>query len=104
MPKIELREIAHARSGDKGDTLIISLIPFDDKYYEILKEKLTEERVKEHFSDIVKGKVIRYELDNIKAFNFVFYEALDGGVTQSLRLDKHGKTLSFKLLGMVIEI
>jgi len=104
MKKIKLREIAHARSGDKGDILNISLIPYDENNYDILKQKVTSEKVKEHFADLVKGEVIRYELDNIKAFNFVFYEALDGGVTQSLRLDKHGKTLSFKLLGMEIEI
>jgi hypothetical protein len=104
MTKIKLNEIAHARSGDKGDTLIISLIPYDEKHYAILKEKLTEELVMEHFSDMVKGKVVRYEVDNIQAFNFVFYEALDGGVTQSLRLDAHGKTLSSKLLDLEIDI
>jgi hypothetical protein len=103
MVKIKLKEIACARSGDKGDILNISLIPYDEKDYEMLKEKVTKDKVKKHFKDIVKGEVMRYELDNIKAFNFVMYEALDGGVTQSLRLDKHGKTLSFKLLDMEIE-
>ncbi len=70
----------------------------------MLKMKVTTDVVKEHFGDIVKGEVKRYELDNIKAFNFVLYEALDGGVTQSLRLDKHGKTLSSHLLDLEIEI
>jgi hypothetical protein len=104
MVKIKLKEIAHARSGDKGDILNISLIPYDEKDYEMLKEKVTKDKVKEHFKGIAMGEVMRYELDNIKAFNFVLYEALDGGVTESLRLDKHGKTLSFKLLDMEIDI
>ncbi len=104
MVKIKLREIAHARSGDKGDTLNISLIPYDEKDYEMLKEKVTEERVKEHFKDIENKGVKRYEVANLKAFNFVYYDALDGGVTRSLRLDRHGKTLSFLLLDMEIEI
>lgn len=101
---VKLRELTHARSGDKGDILNISLIPFEEKDYELLKEKVTEEKVKEHFGDIVKGDVKRYEVEGIKAFNFVLYEALDGGVTQSLRLDKHGKTLSFLLLDMDIAV
>jgi hypothetical protein len=103
MVRIKLKEIAHARSGDKGDILNISLIPYNKEDYEMLKELVTIDKVKRHFGDLVKGEVKRYELDNIKAFNFVMYEALDGGVTQSLRLDKHGKTLSFKLLDMEIE-
>ena len=101
---VKLRKIAHARSGDKGDILNISLIPYDEKDYELLKEKVTVEKVKEYFGDPVKGDVKRYEVDGIKAFNFVLYEALDGGVTQSLRLDKHGKTLSSLLLDMEIEV
>lgn len=100
----KLRELAHARSGDKGDILNISLIPYDEKDYELLKEKVTVEKVKEQFGDIIKGDVKRYEVEGIKAFNFVLYGALDGGVTQSLRLDKHGKTLSFLLLDMEIEV
>jgi hypothetical protein len=101
---VKLRELAHARSGDKGDILNISLIPYDDKNYDILKEKVTTEKVKELFGDLVQGDVKRYEVEGIKAFNFVLYQALDGGVTQSLRLDKHGKTLSFLLLDMDIEV
>jgi hypothetical protein len=104
MRKIKLREIAHARSGDKGDVLNISLIPHNEKHYELIKKKVTPEKVKEHFKGIVKGEVKRYDLENIKAFNFVLFKALDGGVTKSLRLDKHGKTLSFLLLDMEIEI
>lgn len=103
MTKIKLRKIAHARSGDKGDILNIALIPYNETDYELLKEKVTAERVKEHFKDLVKGDVQRYELEGIKGFNYVLYQALDGGVTRSLRLDRHGKTLSFKLLDMKIE-
>lgn len=101
---VKLRKIAHARSGDKGDILNISLIPYEEKDYELLKEKVTVERVKVHFGDLVKGEVRRYDVEGIKAFNFVLYEALDGGVTQSLKLDKHGKTLSFLLLDMEIDV
>lgn len=104
MRRIKLGEIAHARSGDKGDILNIALIPYDEKDYELIKEKVTPDKVKEHFKGIVKGEVKRYALENIKAFNFVLYGALDGGVTRSLRIDKHGKTLSFVLLDMAIEI
>ncbi len=100
---IKLRELAHARSGDKGDILNISLIPYDEKDYTMLKEKVTAAKVKALFGNLVKGDVKRYEVEGIKAFNFVLHEALEGGVTQSLRLDKHGKTLSFLLLDMDIE-
>jgi hypothetical protein len=103
MTKIKLRKIAHARSGDKGDILHIVLVPYKDKDYELLKQKVTKDKVKEHFKDIVKGDIKRYEADDLKMLNFVFYQALDGGVTRSLRLDGHGKTLSFKLLDMKIE-
>jgi hypothetical protein len=104
MTKIKLRKIAHARSGDKGDTLFISLIPYHEKDYEVLKEKVTKERVKEHFKNIVKGDLVRYEVDNLKALHFVLSGALDKGVTQSLRLDRHGKTLSFHLLDMKLDL
>jgi hypothetical protein len=104
MIRKKLREIAHARSGDKGDILSISLIPYDEKDFELLKEKVTIDKVKEQFKGIVKGEVERFELENLKAFNFVLYEALDGGVTQSLRIDKHGKTLCFLLLDMEIDM
>jgi hypothetical protein len=100
---IKLRSIAHARAGDKGDSLTITLIPYDEKDYDLLKDVITQERVKEHFRDLVKGDVIRYEADNIRALHYVLYNALDGGVTRSLRLDSHGKTLSSKLLEMEIE-
>lgn len=99
---MKLYEIAHSRAGDKGNTLNLSLIPYDEKDYELLKEKVTAEKVKEHLQGIVEGDVIRYELPNIKAFNFVCYESLLGGVTTSLALDAHGKCLSSALLELEI--
>lgn len=104
MTKIKLKKIAHARSGDKGDTLNIALIPYEDRDYELLKQKISAEKVKEHFKSLVKGDVKRYEVDNLKMLNFVLFKALDGGITQSLRMDKHGKTLSFLLLDMDVDL
>ena len=97
---MKLLDIAHSRTGDKGNISNISLIVYDEKDYPLIKEKVTAEKIKEYFSDIVKGEVIRYELDNLWALNFVMYDALDGGVTRSLAIDKHGKSLSSALLEM----
>lgn len=97
---MKLLDIAHSRTGDKGNISNISLIVYDEKDYPIIKEKVTAKKVKEYFSDIVKGEVIRYELDNLWALNFVMYDALGGGVTRSLAIDKHGKSLSSALLEM----
>ena len=97
---MKLLDIAHSRSGDKWNISNISLIVYDEKDYPLIKEKVTAEKVKEYFSDIVKGEVIRYELDNLWALNFVMYDALGGGVTRSLAIDKHGKSLSSALLEM----
>lgn len=97
---MKLLDIAHSRTGDKGNISNISLIVYDEKDYPLIKEKVTAEKVKEYFSDIVKGEVIRYELDNLWALNFVMYNALGGGVTRSLAIDKHGKSLSSALLEM----
>ena len=99
---MKLLDIAHSRTGDKGNISNISLIVYDEKDYPLIKEKVTAEKVKEYFSDIVKGKVVRYELDNLWALNFVMYDALGGGVTRSLAIDKHGKSLSSGLLEMEI--
>lgn len=100
---MKLREIAHSRTGDKGNISNISLIAYKAEDYEILKEKVTATKVKEWFKDIVQGEVIRYELPNIGALNFVMYDALGGGVTRTLSLDMHGKSLSSVLLDMEIE-
>ena len=99
---MKLLDIAHSRTGDKGNISNISLIVYDEKDYPLIKEKVTAEKVKEYFSDIVKGKIVRYELDNLWALNFVMYDALGGGVTRSLAIDKHGKSLSSALLEMEI--
>ena len=99
---MKLLDIAHSRTGDKGNISNISLIVYDEKDYPLIKEKVTAEKIKEYFSDIVKGEVIRYELDNLWALNFVMYDVLGGGVTRSLAIDKHGKSLSSALLEMEI--
>ena len=91
---MKLWDIAHSRTGDKGNISNISLIAYDPKDYALLKERVTAERVKEHFKGMVKGEVVRYELPNIHALNFVMYAALGGGVTRSLSVDMHGKGLS----------
>lgn len=99
---MKLWDIAHSRTGDKGNISNISLIAYDSKDYELLKDRVTAEKVKEHFRGIVRGDVVRYELPNIYALNFVMQAALGGGVTRSLSLDMHGKALSSYLLNMEI--
>jgi hypothetical protein len=103
MKKIRLFDIAHARSGDKGDTVNVGIIARDIKDYDYLKSVLTAERVKEHFGDLVKGKVERFELPNLGALNFLLHEALDGGGTVSLMTDAQGKTFSTALLRMWVD-
>lgn len=102
--KIKLLEIAHGRSGDKGDAANVGIIAYDDKGYEIIKKHLTTERVKEHFKGICFGEVERYELPNIRALNFLLNKTLGGGGTVSLKHDAQGKTLAAALLRMEIEI
>lgn len=99
---MKLVDIAHSRAGDKGNIINLSLIPFDDADYELLRQKVTAEVVKAHLQGIVEGEVIRYELPNIKAFNFVCHDSLLGGVTTSLAIDAHGKSLSSALLELEI--
>jgi len=101
---IKLYELAHSRAGDKGNTLILSLIPYKIKDYELLCRLVTADSVKEHLKAFVQGEILRYELPNISALQFVCQQALAGGVTTSLAMDSHGKTLSFALLEMEIEI
>ena len=95
---MKLGEIAHSRSGDKGNVSNISVIAFDEADYPFLVAHVTEERIAAHLRDIVKGTVTRYELPLVGALNFVLTGALGGGVTRSLALDAHGKALSFALL------
>lgn len=99
---MKLREIAHSRTGDKGNTSNISLIAYKAEDYEKIKAAVTAERVKALFSDIVKGEVVRYELPNIGALNFVMYGALGGGVIRTLAHDMHGKGLSAAMMDMDI--
>jgi hypothetical protein len=99
---VHLREIAHARAGDKGDTAILSVFPLDDRHYGWLATHLTAERVKDYLADHISGEVTRYEVPSISGLQFVCTHALDGGVTTSLALDSHGKSLSSRLLGLRI--
>lgn len=99
-----LRELAHARAGDKGDISNLSLIVHERKDYELLLREVTPERVRRHFAGVVHGSVTRYELPNLGALNFVMQQALGGGVTRSLALDAHGKCLGAALLGMEIDV
>ena len=102
--KIQLVKLAHARSGDKGDTANVGLIALKDNYYPLLVREVTEKRVKEHFGPIVKGGVERFELPNLGALNFLLHESLGGGGTLSLMTDAQGKTFSTALLRMFIDI
>ena len=102
--KISLLKLAHARSGDKGDTANVGIIALRDEYYPILARELTAERVKAHFGDLVKGDVERFELPNLGALNFLLHESLGGGGTLSLMTDAQGKTFSTALLRMNIDI
>jgi len=104
MPRMQLREIAHARSGDKGDTANIGVMVRQPEHYPLLVEQVTAARVKDHFRELCHGKVTRYELPNLWALNFVLEQALDGGGTVSLRTDAQGKTLSAALLRLEVEI
>ncbi len=100
MKSQKLRELAHSRAGDKGDTSNISVIAYDIKDFSLLEKHLTAERVRQHFSGIVHGEVRRYSLPALGALNFVMEKALGGGVTRSLALDAHGKCLSSAILNL----
>jgi hypothetical protein len=102
--KVKLLDIAHGRSGDKGDAANVGVIAYDDKGYEIIRDHLTAERVKEFFRGICLGEVERYELPNIRALNFILHNTLGGGGTVSLKHDAQGKTLASAIMKMEIEI
>ncbi len=102
--RVRLLEIAHARSGDKGDIANIGLIAREARHYPVLVREVTAERVRDHFGHLCKGPVERFELPNIGALNFLMHGALAGGGTLSLRTDAQGKTLGAGLLRMEVEV
>jgi hypothetical protein len=102
--RVSLFKLAHARSGDKGDTANVGVIALKDEYYPLLVREVTSERVKAHFGEMVKGNVDRFELPNLKALNFLLHESLGGGGTLSLMTDAQGKTMSTALLRMSIDV
>ncbi len=104
MKTIALYELAHARTGDKGNRSNISLIAYDAADFGLLVEQVTEERVAAHFANRKPTKVTRYLLPKLAAMNFVLDDVLDGGVNDSLNLDSHGKTLSFQLLTLAVSV
>ncbi len=101
---VQLLHLAHARSGDKGDTANIGVIAYEPDFFPVLVEQLTTERVKQHFEGICRGPVERFELPNLHALNFLLHNSLGGGGTVSLRTDAQGKTLSTAMLRMEIEV
>ncbi|WP_193171560.1 AtuA-related protein [Nisaea nitritireducens] len=102
--RLRLHDIAHGRSGDKGNRSNISVIPYTEAAYSLLLEQVTEERILALFAHKGASAVTRYELPNLPALNFVIDDALEGGVNSTLNLDLHGKTLSFMLLDLPVEI
>jgi hypothetical protein len=104
MAEIELFYLAHSRTGDKGDSQTMSLIPYRAEDYALIERQITAEMVKQHFGKLTRGKVTRYDLPNLSAFNFVLEETLQGGVNDSLNLDTHGKSRSAVLLATTVEV
>ena len=102
--RVQLLRLAHARSGDKGDTANIGVIALRPEYYPVLLAELTVERVRKHFEGICHGEVERFELPNLEALNFVLHNSLGGGGTVSLRTDAQGKTLSTAMLRMEVDV
>lgn len=102
MARVQLREIAQARSGDKGNMVDISLFAPNEEWYEVFAEQITAEKVKEHFEGLVEGEVTRYEVPNIQALKFVCTNALNGGGSSSIRMDNLGKCFGTNLLRMKI--
>jgi hypothetical protein len=102
--KVRLVDIAHARSGDKGDTANVGVIALEPAWFPLLSRTLTAERVAEHFRGMIHGHVVRYELPNLGALNFLLHGALDGGGTLSLKTDAQGKVYSTALLRLTFEV
>lgn len=104
MKRIALYRMAHARSGDKGDGSNVGVLAYDDRGYAILRAWLTPERVKDHFGEIVRGRVDRYDLPNLLGLNFILHDSLGGGGSGSLKTDAQGKTHGMALLRMMVEV
>ena len=102
--KVRLLDLAHARSGDKGDTANVGVIALEPRWYPLIAEQLTLDRVRRHFEGLITGDVERYELPNLNALNFLLHGALDGGGTLSLKTDAQGKVFSTAMLRMVLDI
>lgn len=102
--RIKLQHLAHARSGDKGNTSNISVFAYHDAFYPLIREQLTADRFKAFYAGVITGDVLRYEAENLCGFNFVAHGALGGGVSRSLCLDNYGKALSAAILAFEIEV
>jgi hypothetical protein len=98
-----VRDFAHARAGDKGNTSNINVWVYHPDDYDLLKRTLTPERIKREFPNLIRGEIERYELDHLHGLNFVLHDALEGGVNASLNLDSHGKSWSYLILGMAVD-
>ncbi len=104
MPRIYLYDIAHGRSGDKGDTSNVCVFARKPEYYEIIKREVTPEKLKEYFGDMVEGDIMRYDVETLNGMNFVMHHALGGGATMSLRLDSLGKSMGSAVMRMRIHV
>ena len=104
MKSLPLYAMAHARSGDKGDGSNVGVLAYDDRGYEILKSWLTPDRIKAHFGEIVRGRVDRFDLPNLRGLNFILHDSLGGGGSASLKTDAQGKTHGMALLRMMVEV
>lgn len=102
--QVPLHRLAHARAGDKGNTSSISVWTYDPGNYLLIKQQLTADRVKKAFPRLIGGQVERYEIDHLHGLNFVLKNALEGGVNTSLGLDSHGKSWSFLILSLVMDV
>ncbi|MDF2096598.1 MULTISPECIES: AtuA-related protein [Aquibaculum] len=102
--RVPVRAIAHSRSGDKGNTCNITVIAYEQDFYEVLKEQVTEEALKAHYAGVITGKVTRYAVDRLGVLNFVCEGALGGGVSRSLCLDNYGKSLASRILSLEVEV
>jgi len=104
MKRIKLAEIAHARSGDKGDGSNVGLIAYTDAGYAVIAEQVTAERVKAHYHALCHGAVERFELPNLRALNFILHDSLGGGGTESVKTDAQGKTHGMAILSMEVDV